>query len=286
MNWMHAFTQSLDGKLWQDDGGDNYDPYASGDYNNPDTGQYDPTLDPNNYDPNTGEYYGDPSGSGGSGGVGGFLKNFFGGNNSGGGGNPLGGGSSKAGNVAGQLSGAAAGLANQRSQQADLASLLAKSLQQQYENQLAQSLTKQVYAPQTGAGMAARGDVLSNVQPAKANFTPGRGYSFSGGLTPADFGPNARQAGQNLSNAGLQFQTNPQLPQTPNLTAGFPSTTPGNVENILSGAGATTGILNTLFGGNPNQSLLQSIFQQLQSQGGAQNPIGGGKANGPLSQAF
>jgi hypothetical protein len=114
------------------------------------------------------------------------------------------------------------------------------------------------------------------VQDTKANYTPGMGYSFSGGLRPSALGPNARQAGQNLSNAGLSLQTNPQLPNVPAMP-NFPSTMPSGGERAANYGAIGTGLLSQFM---PKQNFLQELLAQLAKQGQASQPPGGGTTGG------
>ncbi len=167
------------------------------------------------------------------------------------------------------MGGAASGLANQANQQSNLATAQGNMAQKNYTDQLNQAILQKLTLPATGAAMAAKGDVQANIQDMTPNFTPGQGYSFSGGLRPSLLGPNARAAGQNLSNAGVSAQS-AQLPgmwQMPN----FPSTTPGGLQQGLQYGALGTGILGAL---QPQQSPLQQILAKMGSQQNA-NPNSG-----------
>jgi len=179
----------------------------------------------------------------------------------------FGGGSNTANNLSNTLGGAASGMANQQNQQAMLAGARSNAAQTQYNNALNQALLQKMLAPQQGAQMAAKGDLQANVQDVTPVFTPGAGYSFTGGLRPSALGPNARQAGRNLSNAGLAWQGAPGLPQQPDLLSSFPQSTPSGLQQALQYGALGTGIL-----GSFGQSPLQQILAQLQKQGAQQNP--------------
>lgn len=108
-------------------------------------------------------------------------------------------------------------------------------------------------APQTLANETARGDLLANVQPASISGLPSyiQKPNISGGLSPADLGPNARSAGQALSNQSLgHLQSGDLTKFAPVNLATLPPVNPtptGNIlDTILSTGGLAGGLLGAL----------------------------------------
>lgn len=185
-------------------------------------------------------------------------------------------------NLSQVLGGAAGGQAAQQSQQGQLATQQGNLQQQLYNDALNRFTMGRVGLPSQGASMAARGDLLANVKDVVPTMTPGAGYSFSGGIRPSALGPNARQAGANLSNAGLNLQSAqgdlPALPNFPNI-----STQPGGLQQALQYGALGSGVLGALGGGQPAGSMPPWLQNMLKSGGGANqaNPAAGLPAIGP-----
>jgi hypothetical protein len=184
-----------------------------------------------------------------------------------------GGGTNIPSNMSQVMGSAASGMANQANQQSNLATAQGNMSQKNYTDQLNQAIMKAITLPATGAQMAAKGDVQANIQDMTPSFTPGAGYSFSGGLRPSDLGPNARTAGQNMSNAGVSAQSMqlPSMWQMPN----FPSTTPSAGQQALQYGALGTGILGAL-----QPSPLQQLLQKMGSQQNANPGTAPGFVNG------
>lgn len=187
--------------------------------------------------------------------AGGALDGLFGG----------GGGQSALGSLSQNLGGAAAGQTALRQTNANIAGVQGNLAQKLYQDAQNKYLTGAVTMPTTGAAMAAKGDQLANVQdvvPQGNPYVMSHVVNYSGGLRPSNFGPNARQAGQNLSNAGLKLQTDQaNLPALWQMPQGL-SSTPGGLESTLNygalGAGATNSI---------SQIIRQLLAKQTQGGG-------------------
>lgn len=144
----------------------------------------------------------------------------------------------------GQILGGAAGSASQNAFQGGQLALGQGQLQKSlYDAAMNRALT-QASLPSLGASQAAKGDLLANMKDVTASGSPqlmAHLVNFSGGLRPSALGPNARQAGRNLSAAGLANQSL-QLPQVPKMPD-MPSTL---LPNILGGAGLTASLIGAL----------------------------------------
>ena len=114
-------------------------------------------------------------------------------------------------------------------------------------NQLFQSALNRAKAqaqmPTYGAAQAEAGDLLANTQDVGINASPALAphlTTFTGGRRPSALGPNARQAGANLSAAGLANQSLqlPQVPTMPNITI------PGSsvLDKVLQTSALATGL--------------------------------------------
>lgn len=140
------------------------------------------------------------------------------------------------GDVGSVLSGAAKGAGEGRFQEA-------QATNQFNNNQIGAAnanLNQQKFlstVPSTYASQAARGDAQANVQDVSFSGLPSYIHvpTVSGGLRPSVLGPNARAAGQMLSQQALQHLQNPQPYQPVQLTP------PPNA----SGAATAAGLLGT-----------------------------------------
>jgi hypothetical protein len=114
-----------------------------------------------------------------------------------------------------------------------------------------------------------RGSLLANVQPAKLSHPRANIPQMSGGLTPAALSPMARQAGSLLQTKAMgALESGSDIPAMPDFKGG--EITPpavrefkdaGTGESILSGLGATAGLL---------PGILAAI--QKQGEGGLRTP--------------
>lgn len=157
-------------------------------------------------------------------------------------------------NLSQVLGGAAGGAAALQGQSGQLANIQGNLQQQLYNDAVNRFLTQNVTLPSEGADMARKGDLQANVQDVRSTMTPGAGYSFSGGLRPSALGPNARQAGQNLSRQGLNLQSMqmPALPNIPNVQIN-----PSGFQQALQYGALGSGVLGA-FQKNPIQQWLAS----------------------------
>lgn len=148
-----------------------------------------------------------------------------------------------AGPIGDALTGASAGMAGQRQDNNQMAALyynaLTNGARDQY-NADARNYEYQRDAPDIRSRQAARGDMLANVQDVHIGRPSGSTiptFNYTGGLRPSALGPNARQAGSEMSRqALLKLMEGEQLPQyqapkAPTLDTG------GFLENFLGGAG-------------------------------------------------
>jgi len=96
-----------------------------------------------------------------------------------------------------------------------------------------------------------RGSLLANVQPAKLSHPRANIPQMSGGLTPAALSPMARQAGSLLQTKAMgALESGSDIPAMPDFKGAeitppelTPYQQPGKGESILSGIGATAGLL-------------------------------------------
>lgn len=147
--------------------------------------------------------------------------------------------------VGGILGGAAGGAANRNLQSGQLSAQL-------YDAALRRALS-QASLPSLGAAQAVKGDMLQNVQDVQPSGSPAvmaHLVNFSGGLRPSALGPNARQAGANLSKAGVANQSL-QLPQAPEMPSSL-------LPNILGGTGLSASLIAALRKGVPTSATPQN----------------------------
>lgn len=107
----------------------------------------------------------------------------------------------------------------------------------------------QASLPSLGASQAVQGDLLANMQDVTPSGSPqvmAHLVNFSGGIRPSALGPNARQAGANLSKAGLANQSL-QLPTVPNM----PDMPSSVLPNILGGGALTANLIAAIRKGLP-----------------------------------
>ncbi len=172
--------------------------------------------------------------------------------------NTIGKGIDYAGRLGDIFSGAASGLSQGR-QDDNLNALRAYQLalqqaQQQFNNDQT-NYQNQLTAPSTRADQARRGDLQANVQDIQFQLPEGSTiplFGYTGGIRPSALGPNARQAGSEMSRNALlrMMQGEPypqyQAPVAPTINSGG-----GRLENILGGLGLGSSIVG---GVNPPNS--------------------------------
>lgn len=149
----------------------------------------------------------------------------------------------------------ASGQANGMVNQANVQNNYDKNALQLYQEQQA-AAKMGLEAPGYLAGQTARGDLMANLQPASFSGLPSYIHipTMTGGLTPADLGPNARSAGTNLSQQSLsKLLAGPSsyMPTAPSLTP-LPTSSglAGNLALGLGLAGTAGSDLSKLLAGN------------------------------------